>query len=338
MRKQESPPCTRAGTHKNKNPQTNNMKMNRQPGNYAALLLAAGLVSWAALSDAVAQVKINPATGLPTALPGQLTPEGAVNSESQTAVDLHQLILNRQYEAALQRCLAFHNQWKTSASLISILPDWVELGRRYPRARAALVAIRDGDVREFSQGRGFFALFQEISSINHYLDREDGTYELFNSFRDKDAGLSRQCYIVAQPLLVAHGDYQWCYDHMGDAQTRFDSLRQEFSWRLELQERHKATMEKIRKQIAEVHQQRGFSNMSPPPPDASGILKRSAEDSFIGKTRELIEILVATGHPDQAGKIRDQALRVLDDPRLKSAVDDATDRIGRQSAAGPRQS
>src|SRR5215831_178268 len=248
MRKQGSP-CAQARNNETKQTPANNMKINVQPINSSALvLLAAGLVSCAVVSEAAAQVKINPATGLPAPLPGQLTPEGAVNAESQTAIELHQLILNRQYEEALRRCLAFHNQWKTSASLISILPDWIELGRRYPRARAALVAIRDGNVREFSQGRGFFALFQEISSINQYLDQEDATYELFKSFRDKDAGLSRQCYIVAQPLLVAHGEYQWCYDHMGDSQARFDSLRQEFSLRLELQEGHKATMQKIRKQ------------------------------------------------------------------------------------------
>jgi hypothetical protein len=43
----------------------------------------------------------------------------------------------------------------------------------------------------------------------------------------------------------------------------------------------------------------------------------------------LIEILVATDHKADAEGIRDQAIAVLDDARLKSAVDDAAQKVGK---------
>ena len=59
------------------------------------------------------------------------------------------------------------------------------------------------------------------------------------------------------------------------------------------------------------------------------MMKKSAEDRFVGQTRQLIEILVATDHKADAEGIRDQAVAVLDDPRLKSAVDDAAQKVGK---------
>jgi hypothetical protein len=47
----------------------------------------------------------------------------------------------------------------------------------------------------------------------------------------------------------------------------------------------------------------------------------------VGQTRQLIEILVATGHQAEAERIRDEAVVILDDGRLKSAVSDAMSRI-----------
>jgi len=57
------------------------------------------------------------------------------------------------------------------------------------------------------------------------------------------------------------------------------------------------------------------------------MMKKSAEDRFVGSVRQLIEILVGTGHKAEAEKIRAQAVLVLDDTRLKSSVSDAEQKI-----------
>ena len=59
------------------------------------------------------------------------------------------------------------------------------------------------------------------------------------------------------------------------------------------------------------------------PPDMGQL----ATNNFVGQVCKLVEILVATGHKADAEKIRDEAVTVLDDPRLQSAVSDAEQKI-----------
>jgi hypothetical protein len=53
-------------------------------------------------------------------------------------------------------------------------------------------------------------------------------------------------------------------------------------------------------------------------------------DNFVSQVRALIEILVGTGNKTEAEKISTQAVAVLDDPRLRSAVADAEARIAKR--------
>jgi hypothetical protein len=270
---------------------------------------------------------IDPATGLPVSKPGDFSPEPTADDiATTTAKEVHGLIASGQYEDALQHCLSFQRQLKGDQTLKPLLSDWAELNRRLPKAREALIEIRDRKVSEFSQGRGYSVLFSEVSAINSALNQDDVTYALFKSFREKDPQLAKQCYPGAESLLMAKGDYQWCYDHMGDAQERFDSSRQFFEAQLDSQKH----MAETRQRIAEMNRQRGMTN-SWSPPDFSARSMKSAENNFVGQTRPLIEILVATGHKADAEKIRDEAVAILDDPRLKSAVSDAEEKIQKRS-------
>jgi serine/threonine protein kinase len=208
------------------------------------------------------------------------------------------------YEEALQRHIWYHNHAleidsaHSAVRLSFALSDWMELARRYPKAKQALVEIRDNKTRAIAEGRGYSEMVQEVQAINHELQDDDATYALFKTIRGKDPKLAAQSYFYLEPLLVSKGEYQWCLSHMGDPQRRFDLIRQGF-------------------------------DMSWSPPDASAMIKKSAEDRFVGQTCQLIEILVATDHKADAEGIRDQAVAVLDDPRLKSAVDDAAQKVGK---------
>ncbi len=271
--------------------------------------------------------RIDPATGLPALEPGNLPPEATADDiATTTAREVHGLIASGQYEDALQRCLSFQRQLKGDQTLKPLLSDWAELDRRLPKARQSLIEIRDRYVREFSEGRGYSVLFSEVSAINSALNQDDATYALFKSFCEKDPQLAKQCYPGVESLLMAKGDYQWCYDHMGDAQERFDSSRQFFEAQFDSQKR----MAETRQKIAEMNRQHGITN-SWSPPDFSASRMKLAENNFIGQTRQLIEILVVTNHKTEAEKIRDQAVAALDDPRLKSAVSDAEEKIQKRS-------
>lgn len=233
------------------------------------------------------------------------------------------------YEEALQRYLWYFKHSRSDVGqrgvrLSFALSDWVELGRRYPKAKQALIEIRDADVQKFSKGEGYFELFQEIANINHYLDKDDQTLALFKSIYQNDKSLARQCYFFAEDLLMKNGEYKLCLDSLGDPQAFFESLRNGF----EIQQASRQRLAEIQKQYpTPVAPQ--FPGVHFTPPD----LMQMATNNFVGSVCKLVEILVATGHKPDAEKIQDEALTVLDDPKLKSAVNDAEEKIRTLHAA-----
>jgi hypothetical protein len=130
--------------------------------------------------------------------------------------------------------------------------------------------------------------------------------------------------------LVSKGEYQWCLSYMGDPQGTFDSIRRGFDTERANQKRMAEMHQRTAQQMATINQQRGLTN-SWSPPDTWAMMKKSAEDRFVGQTRQLIEILVATGRKADAERIRDQAVAILDDPRLRSAISDVEEQIQKRS-------
>jgi hypothetical protein len=238
------------------------------------------------------------------------------------------------YEEALQRHIWYHNHAleidsaHSAVRLSFALSDWMELARRYPKAKQALIEIRDNKSREIAEGRGYSQMVQEVQAINHELQDDDATYALFKTIREKDPKLAGQSYFYLETLLVSKGEYQWCLSHMGESQRRFDLIRQGFDMDRDNQKRMAEMRQRTAQQMEAMNQKRSWTN-SWSPPDASAMMKKSAEDRFVGQIRQLIEILVATDHKADAESIRDQAVAVLDDPRLKSAVDDAAQKVGK---------
>ena len=239
-----------------------------------------------------------------------------------------ELIKPAHYEESLQRFIWYHDHAAefstnlTSGWLINALSDWVELGRRYPKAKQALIEIRDRKDQEFHEGRGYFELFMEINSINDYLQCQDDTCALFKFIEEKDPKLARQCFIVAESALMNRHEYAWCLRYIGDGPAAFERIRQDW-------EREKQWQQSMDQNLAEAYQRMGRTNLFPQRPEMSKL----SDDRFVGEVRQLIEILIGTGHQADAEKIRDEAVAVLDDARLKSAVGDAEEKI--QKCAAP---
>ena len=289
--------------------------------------------------------KINPPTGLPESTNTSDLPASAETWSPAVApgekVDLQKILseatdlMNQSdYEGALQRHIWYHNhaleydQGQTGVRLSFALSSWVELGRRYPKAKQALIEIRDQDASKLANGSGYANLFSDVSSINRELQDENATYALFKTIREKDPQLAGQCYFWVEGLLVAKGEYQWCYDHMGDPEMRFDQIRQGYKMQLDVQGRMTAMRKQTAEQTAAFNQKNGLTNMPPySPPDTSAMMTKAANDRFVDQVRQLIIILVATGHQADAEKIRDEAVTILDDDRLKSAVADAEAKV-----------
>jgi len=201
------------------------------------------------------------------------------------------------YEEALEKHLWFHeNALKHSPSMRGVrlsfaLSYWVELGHRYPKAREALVAIRDKNTEAIREGRGFVDLFHDVASINGYLEEEEKTVELFKTLDEKHHRLAERCYIVAEKDLAARREYTLCASYIPDASERFDRIKEMRERQLSM-----AKDERLR-------------------------MKEYAEKSFVEVACRLIEILVGAGRKEDAESVRERALAVRDDRKLRDAIE-----------------
>jgi hypothetical protein len=155
-----------------------------------------------------------------------------------------------------------------------------------------------------------------------------------------DKNLAQRCYSVAESVLASDGDYALCMDFIGEPEQRFKKLQDQWQQSKKSEQRQDDLRRQMDERMRAAQKQvasNGIAGASwsppviPPPP-------KTADKTFVGQTRRLIEILVGAGHKSDAEKIRDEAIPLLDDPQLKSAVEDAEKKIQTPKAGGIRAS
>ena len=207
---------------------------------------------------------------------------------------------------ALQRHIWYHNhatEFQPSLGAVRRsfgLSAWLELSRRYPKARQALLETRDYKSRELAEGRGYSDLFADVVSINYYLQADEATSALFKRIHQIDPALARECIHYAKAALVKNHEYQLCLDYIPDLEAEFGRIRR--SWN---------------EARAQPRSQKDAQSPS-----------RSADERFVKEVRQLLEILAGAGHKADAEKIRGQAAALVDDPQLQAAGTDADGKIG----------
>jgi serine/threonine protein kinase len=295
-------------------------------------------------------------TWSPALAPGEKPDLTKIRDEAKTLAD------QAHYDAALQRQIWYFNHALdcdpslTGVRLSFALSDWAALGRSYPKARQALVEIRDRDLRVFNEGMryprwvresfgdlpGFsqvekrrrFDLFQDIFSLNLYLENDATNRALVRTLVAKDPQLAQHMgYRIQEDAFDAlrkqstkggrPGD-------LGDGQPAFGAICQQWMTLKKDEVRLAKIAAPGQKKMDDSRAQRG----SKPPATLLPVMgpPKVADRIFVDKTRQLIEMLVANGHKPDAENIRDQALALLDDPWLKSAVSDAEQKIQKPSA------
>ncbi len=295
-------------------------------------------------------------TWAPALVPGQLPDLTMIRDEA------NRLMSQTHYEEALQRQIWYFNHaldYDPSLAGVRLsftLSDWVELGRRYPKARQAMEAIRDHDWNIFKEGlryprwvrevfdgfpgfsqvekRDRSALFQDIYSLNSYLGTDESNQLLVKTLVARDPQLAQHLgYRVhedAFDALVKKSAHGVGPADLGDGQPAFGAICQQWMALKKEEVRLGKINTHVQAKMNDSWAQRGLaapaalSAMSPP---------KAADRIFVDKTRQLIEILVANGHIADAENIRDQALALLDDAWLKSAVSDAEKKTQPSSTA-----
>ena len=120
------------------------------------------------------------------------------------------------YEKALQDYIWFHeNAVKYKPSLYGVrlsfaLLDWIELGRKYPKAHNTLIDIRNHKANLILNKQGSRELFHDVQSINKYLKENQKTVDLYKKMIDCDFNLAKQCYVLAKDDLITLGEFKIC--------------------------------------------------------------------------------------------------------------------------------
>ncbi len=269
----------------------------------------------------------------PIVVPGEKIDGTKVLNEAKSLTD------QGQYEEALLRYLwcydhaLEYNLASSGIRLLSSYSDWIELGRRYPKARQALIDIRDRNSRDLAEGKGYFALFMEVQNMSQYLQDNDATVALFKKIRAKDPALADKCFISAKGLLADKGEYALFMGYQPDPEAGFAGIRQQWEMMKGFEDTAGKRNEELQKTLDEndaklLRENPGMKlprrNRTPFPAPP-----KTADNNFIGQTRQLIEVLAGVGRKSEAEKIQGEAVAVLDDERLKSAVRDAEKKVGK---------
>ncbi|QSH40541.1 hypothetical protein P0136_12735 [Lentisphaerota bacterium ZTH] len=190
-----------------------------------------------------------------------------------------QLAEQGNYSAALQKYIWYHhNATKYDPSskwmrLSVALGLWVELGRKYPAARQALILIRNAKADELLNGKGDFSVFNDLSAINQALGESSKSIELFNLLDRRRPELASRCWGLVKTAIIIKQDKELLNKYLKSPHEEFQ-------------------------QIKFIYEQLKSADVS----DRDEI-KKYAENNFVKRICELVDALKAVGRDIEARKI-----------------------------------
>jgi hypothetical protein len=214
------------------------------------------------------------------------------NPPPRVLAEARSLVAQGQYQEALAKYLWIHEHSLDfgpafgGVRLSFALSEWAALGEKYPPARRALLAVRLNAINALENGDGAFSLFHDVAAINRCLRDDAATVHLFELLHQRQPELAKQCYHVAEEVLVDAGEYSTCISYLADPAQRLEEIRQ---------------MRQITLEIAQEN---------PALSSQESLLKVHAEMRFDKETRRLIAILEGVGRTKDADHVREVARKI----------------------------
>jgi hypothetical protein len=203
------------------------------------------------------------------------------------------------YQEALEKHVWLHDHVLESrpayygVRLSYALDDWVELGKKYPKALETLKNIRDKKTSRLLAGENDRDLFIDVEAINAHVGESNATVRLFKQIEASHPDFAASIYEVAEEDLVGAQEYALARKYLGEPLTRFAQARQNFDHGMQ------------------------FANTHSKNRDAS---RQAFENIFSEKVVRIITVLDKAGDRDQARAIQTNALAVLDIPQIRNAI------------------
>jgi hypothetical protein len=205
------------------------------------------------------------------------------------------------YEDALQLHVKFHNHaLEYLPSLYGVrlsfaLGYWVEFSNVYPEAGRVLYEIRDRKALAIVNGEGNREIFHDVVAINRALCCESDTHDLFLMLNEANPVFAAECMQLALPAIVKAGNLDLAYRIMPSAEEKVRSL----SFRLN-------------EHIVEIE------SCSQPKLRLGAYIHNYTKDVQL-----MIDVLAGVGRKDQAGRIKDLSINLIDSMSAREAVRNA---------------
>lgn len=202
------------------------------------------------------------------------------------------------FQEALEKHIWFHDHiLETDRSYYGVrlsfaLADWIELGKKYPKALESLKGIRDSKTARLEGGEQDRVLFHDVESINGRLGQPQATVKLFKDLDAKQPEFAKKIYDLAEDNLVDAGEFVLARKYLGDPMVRFEKMSAGYRRGLE------------------------YSKDAKMGEDS----KKAFERIFTTNVVRLITLLDQSGDPAKAREIQTKALAVLDNEAIRNAA------------------
>lgn len=142
---------------------------------------------------------------------------------------IYTLMGEKKYAEALAAHQKYFKDSKgTSASAVRLsfgLGSWAELGKVYPPAHMALVQLAAERKNIIYAGTADFEVFQEYTSINSYINRQDESIETFQYVEKNYPQQVQHIYPLVEDILIAKKQYDIIKKNIGDPIYEFEGIR-----------------------------------------------------------------------------------------------------------------
>lgn len=217
---------------------------------------------------------------------------------TEALADARRLAAEGKFEQALEKHVWFHNhalEIKRSyygVRLSFALSDWLELGKKYPKALETLKGIRDEKTSRLLAGEQNRELFHDVDSINDHLGESKTTVDLFKKLEAKQPEFAASIYDLADEAIVSAQEYDLARKYLGDPGSRLTNAKRQFEEGLE------------------------FANKR----QNDDVSRKAFERIFADEVVRIITVLDKTGDSVKAREIQSKALDVLESPAIRDAI------------------
>lgn len=208
---------------------------------------------------------------------------------------------NNNYDNALDKYIWLHNDSLKhkpnfySVRLTFAIAYWVELAKKYPKAKKALFETRDKKTNLIMSNNGNLELYRDVHAINKYLEESDKTIKLFIHLHQSKEGkmLANVIYPYIQTELVEHQKYKICDSYLKDP---IDTANKYIT---------------VHKKNMATYKNKDWAGEE---------YLRSINNSFINDIATIIEILKANNRNDELNNVIDFATNYMQSKQLDDKI------------------